>query len=110
MNSVENLFIFAGFYAPNFKEFEGAYRFGPDCLLNLTKESDVKNIDIKDGIFEWRMLLRETKYLTEERGLHPDLKGSRLHPDLEKFTELAHRKRSWRLMKYFLDSVDQEAP
>lgn len=56
------------------------------------------------------MLLRETKYLTEERVLHSDLKGSRLHPDLEKFTELAHRKRSWRLMKYFLDSVDQEAP
>lgn len=79
-------------------------------LLNLTRESDVRNIDIKDGIFEWRMLLRESKYLTEERVLHSDLNGSKLHPDLEKFTELAHRKRSWRLMKYFLDNVDQEAP
>ena len=68
-------------------------------MLNLTKDTDIRNIDLKDGIFEWRMLLRETRYLIDESILHSDLKGSKLHPGLEQYTESATRKRSWRLMQ-----------
>lgn len=76
-----------------------------------TQTENVRKVDLSTAIDDWRMFLRETKYLSNEDNIvHTSITGQVLDPGLVRFTEESARKRGYRILSMLLDQDMPDDP
>ena len=76
--------------------------------LKLDQEGSDKLLDLQDAIAEWRITLREMKYINCNKLVHTSITGIELDPEVMEFTFYANRKRNYRILEGLLDQPSPE--
>ena len=80
-----------------------------DITFNHGNEKELK---IDDAIYEWRLLIRQTKYLSDEKHgpVLTSISAVVLDQELSQFTTEANRKRSYRILDMLLHQPPPNDP